>query len=540
VVDTAGDCVLTIFKTAAGAITAALAIQRELEANATAVPEHRRLRFRLGLHLGDVVQKDDGSVYGDGVNVAARLQSIAPAGGIVASESIRLAVRGKVAARFEDLGEHSLKNIPDSVRAHRVIAASRAGAAEHPSPAAAFGRDSERRPIATAVFRGLVTAALTTVVAGAAYFGIHLWRTPSLEPPGTASSALPLSILVLPFANQTGDESKAYIADALTTSIAADMSRIRGAFVVPSTTAFTYRGKGLTVQQIGKDAGVRFVLDGSVMTRGQDVRVTTQLLDAKTGAQLWHETIDGDLSNVFAIQDRVTALVGSSIGERMVIVSARDSEARKRSPKVADLMLRARALELQPQSIQNLREGERLYREAISLDPNNLDAAALLASALAMRAMWLDSTDPIRGRLITEARDLALKVKAIDPEVRGIDTPLQIYAIEHGDFDGARRSFEARLVKEPRSPAAYTTFAIFHRTMGEPEKAIPLLKQALAFPIYATVAWLMWVLGQQAGVGAMAGDSAKSFVKRRLRIPPGRPWLPFDQVDFVMSSLFSP
>jgi len=250
-----------------------------------------------------VVQKADGSIYGDGVNVAARLQSMAPAGGIVASESIRLAVQGKVAACFEDLGEHPLKNIAERVRAHRV---------------STVGTESASGP-----------------------------RVQVSRPDGIAG--LPerrLSILVLPFANHTGDDAKAYIADALTTSITTDLSRIRDVFVVPSATAFTYRSKALTIEQIGKDAAVRFVLEGSVLASGQNLRVTAQLVDTKTSAQLWNETFQGDLSNLFGLQDRVTTRIANSIGEHMVIVAARESETRKSAPQAADLMLRASALRL--------------------------------------------------------------------------------------------------------------------------------------------------------------------------------------------------
>jgi TolB-like protein/thioredoxin-like negative regulator of GroEL len=481
VVDTAGDSVLAIFKTAAGATAAALAIQHELETRADAVADDRRLRFRLGLHLGDVVQKADGSVYGDGVNVAARLQSAAPAGGIVASESIRLAVRGKLAACFEDLGDHTLKNIAEPVRAHRLVACGpgqdgqRPPAAATPSNMRWWQRPSERR---RALF--MSAALVASAMALAAYFGLNGRLT---SPDGATAASLPpapLSILVLPFANQTGEEKKAYIADAFTMSITADLSRIRDAFVVPATTAFTYRTKGLTVQQVAKDAGVRFVLGGSVLASGQDVRITAQLVDSKTDAQLWNETFRGELSNLFALQDQVTALVGNSIGERMVIVAARESETRKSPPQVVDLMLRARALNFRPASVENYRERERLYREALSQEPTNVNAMVYLASTLAIHSQWMDSSDPARDKQLTDARDLALRVKAIDPGLRGIELPLYLYAQEHNDFEGARRALEAALAKDPKDPSAYGNFALFYINMGEPERAVPLLKQALS------------------------------------------------------------
>ena len=436
VVDTAGDSVLAIFKTAAGATAAALSIQHELQTAADALPEDRRLLFRVGLHLGDVVQKADGSVYGDGVNVAARLQSMAPPAGIVASESIRLAVQGKVAACFEDLGEHPLKNIAEPVRAHRI------STAEAESDASGFRVQVSRQDV--------------------------------------NSRGRRLSILVFPFANQTGDDGKAYIADALTTSITTDLSRIRDVFVVPSATAFTYRSKALTIEQIGKDAAVRFVLEGSVLASGQNLRVTAQLVDTKTSAQLWNETFQGDLSNLFGLQDRVTTRIANSIGEHMVIVAARESETRKSAPQAADLMLRASALRLRPRSIENFSEMARLYREVLALEPNNLDAKVRLAATLSVPATWMDDSDPRKEKQLTEARDLALEVRALDPHIRGIEIPLAIYAMEHGDFEGMRRASEARLAKEPNDPAAYGNLAHTYRVMGEPARAIPLLMQALS------------------------------------------------------------
>ena len=480
VVDTAGDSVLAIFKTAAGATSAALAIQQELESRAGALPEDRQLRFRIGLHLGDMVQKADGSVYGDGVNVAARLQSLAPAGGIVASESIRLAVRGKLAASFQDLGEHSLKNIAEPVRAHRVAVAGPALAVEAAGGPAPSGEARRRRwPLGQRATVALAAVAAIAIALGA-FFGLNRSAGSAGEAANALAQPLPLSILVLPFANQTGDEKKAYIADALTTSITADLSRIRDAFVVPAATAFTYRSKGLTVREVGKDAAVRFVLDGSVMANGDELRVTAQLVDTKTGAPLWNQVFKGDLSNLFALQDQVTVLIGNSIGEHMVIAAARESETRKSTPQVADLMLRARALQQQAQSVENFRETERLYREALALEPNNVNAMARLASALAIHAIWLDVSDPLQDKQISDARDLALKVKAIDPGARGLEIPISIYAMQHNDFDGARRANEAALAKDPKNPSVYNNLALFHREMGEPARAIPLLKQALA------------------------------------------------------------
>ncbi len=211
-----------------------------------------------------------------------------------------------------------------------------------------------------------------------------------------------------------------------------------------------------------------------------------ELVDSKTGTQLWNEAFRGDLSNLFALQDQVTALVGNSIGERMVIVAARESETRTSAPQVVDLMLRARALNFRPYSIENFRERERLYREALSKEPSNVNAMADLAFVLAIHAEWMDGSAPARDKQLTEARDLALRVRAIDPGLRGIELPLYFYAQEHNDFDGARRALEAALAKDPKNPSAYGNFGLFYLDMGEPEHAIPLLKQALSCTPRAT------------------------------------------------------
>jgi TolB-like protein len=482
VVDTTGDSVLAIFQTAAGAASAALTIQRDLEAEAERVPEDRRLRFRLGLHLGDVVQKSDGTVYGDGVNIAARLQGAARPGGIVASESVRVAVRGKLAANFEDIGEQSFKNLGEPVRVHHLTAAmpGEPGTRTRPGPTTPWA--NLRSPAALPKLKRTAVAALVVVLLCglAAYFAVS--RPISVVPAiHNASMAVsPLSILVLPFANQTGDEKKAYVADALTTSITADLSRIRDASVVPIATAFTYRNKVLTVQQIGREAAVRFVLQGSVLASGNSLRITAQLADTKNGTQLWNETFDGDLANLFALQDQITALIGNSIGKHMVIVAARDSDMRKSTPEVGDLMMRARALQFQPQSLSNFVERESLYRKALAQEPDNLNAMARLASTLAIHAGWFDDSNPDKERQMREARDMALRVKAIDPEVRGLDIPIEIYAEQHNDFETARRAYEAEALKDPRNPVIKNNFGTFYRGMGEPELALPLFQQALA------------------------------------------------------------
>src|ERR1022692_3354923 len=291
-----------------------------------------------------------------------------------------------------------------------------------------------------------------------------------------------LSLMVLPFQNLTGDAGQAYIADGLTASQTADLSRIRDAFIVDAATVFTYKDKPATAQQVGNDLGVRFVLHGSVQRSGTKIRINAQLADATSNAQLWSESFEGDQSDLFALQDQVTARIGNSIGREMVIVAARESEARKSSPKVNDLILRARALNLRPLSLKNEQEQEDLYRQALALEPSNVSAMVGLAGSLVKQAALFgpQMEANIKEMKFVEGHDLASKAKELDPDNPSVYWPIGIYADAHGDFVGCRRAAETRLSLEPRNPAAYNGLALEFLFDGEPEKAIELLRQGIS------------------------------------------------------------
>ena len=240
VIDMAGDSVLAVFETATGAVSAALAIQGEVNTSASAAPEDRRMRFRIGVHLGEVIEKPDGTVYGDGVNIAARLEGLAEPGGLTISDSIHNAVRGKVMASFVDRGEQRVKNIPHPVRAFAVSAPG-----------------------------GGVTA--------------------PARPAGAAGLPLPdnPSIAVLPFANMSGDPEQEYFADGITEDIITDISQISGLLVIARNSSFTFKKQHVDVKEVARKLGVRHVLEGSVRKAGMKVRINVQLIDAETGGHVW-------------------------------------------------------------------------------------------------------------------------------------------------------------------------------------------------------------------------------------------------------------
>lgn len=307
---------------------------------------------------------------------------------------------------------------------------------------------------------------------------------------GTSSSAITapalvntgaLSIVVLPFANQTGDPQKSYIADGLTTSITSDLSRIRDAFVVSTTTAFAYKDKPVTAQQVGKEVGARFALQGSVLASDKKVRITAQLADTQTGAQLWSETFDGELTNLFALQDQVTAKIGNSIGREMVIVAARDSVKKTTTPEVADLLMRTRALAWKPLTLETFQQTEDLLRQVIARDPDNSTALARLASMLTSKATnFATALKPgEKTKMFEEANQLVTKVEAIDPNNPLIYAPLSMVRLDRNDLEGARRAAMRGLELNPKTPSAYNNVALIYLREANPQMAIEYLTKGI-------------------------------------------------------------
>ena len=327
---------------------------------------------------------------------------------------------------------------------------------------------------------------------GAVLSGLLGWytsyKTVAGGPVATTTAATPanaalLSILVLPFANQTGDPNKAYIADALTSSISADLNRIRDAFVVPTASAFAYKDKAMTVQQVGKDAAVRFVVQGGVVASGDTLRINVQLADTQSGKQLWNETFEGNATNIFELQDLVTTRIGNSIGTEMVIVAAQESEKRSRTPKVTDLLLRVRALETKPQSLANLMQSEAWLREALKNEPDNAQVLAMLASTLTSHATNFigEDSEAVFFAMVKEAQTLALRAQAIDDTLPGIYIALGVHAANVlNDRQAWRRINERWVALDPKNPNAYIRLSVTYVYAGEPQKGVELLNKALS------------------------------------------------------------
>jgi adenylate cyclase len=330
---------LVEFPSVIDAVRCADEVQREMVKRNVGTPPEKRIEFRVGINLGDVIVEGE-DIFGDGVNVAARLEALAEPGGICISRVVRDQIRDKLPYPFEDRGEQSVKNIARPVRLYAL----RPGAVADP-PAA-------RVPAATSISQPIV--------------------------------APRLSIVVLPFANLSNDPEQGYFADGITEDLTTDLSRITDMFVISRNTAFTYRNKAVDTKQIGRELGVRYVLEGSVRRSGNQVRVNAQLINAETDAHLWAERVDGAMGDLFALQNEITSRIAVALGSELVIAeAARPAE----HPDALDYIFRGRAAFSKPRTRDNYVEMISLFERALALDPNSVEAQSWLAIAFTARVL---------------------------------------------------------------------------------------------------------------------------------------------------------
>ncbi len=293
IVKTTGDGALVEFASVVDAVRCAVDVQQGMTERNTGVLADKRIEFRIGINLGDIIIDED-DIFGDGVNVAARLEALAEPGGICVSRVVRDQVRDKLDIAFDDMGEQQVKNIARPVRVFRVGPQAAGLQSPHPAPPPPAGEGSAR--------------------------SARVW---AIEGPPR------LSIVVLPFANLGGDPEQEYFADGITESLTTDLSRISGSFVIGRSTAFTYKGKGADLKQVGRDLNVRYALEGSVQRGGNRLRVNVQLIDTESGRHLWAERFDKPLADLFDMQDEIVAHLASQLGTQLAEAEARHAE---RSP----------------------------------------------------------------------------------------------------------------------------------------------------------------------------------------------------------------
>ena len=402
IVKTTGDGLLAEFGSTVDALRCAGDIQAQMPERNAAIAPDNRIAFRIGIHQGDIVVEDDGDIFGDGVNIAARLEALAEPSGICVSARVQEDAAGKLDLAFRDLGEEQLKNIARPVRAFAV------GAAMQPPK-----RALRRRGIAAFIVAGAIAAA---AIAAAGWWA---WpRLPAATALSRSSGPLPvagelksaprLSIVVLPFANLSGDPEQGYFADGITEDVTTDLSRVKNLLVIARNTAFTYKDKAVDVKQIGRELDVRYVIEGSVRRSADQVRVNAQLVDAETGAHLWAERFDHELGDLFALENEVTARIANTLGWELIGVEAgRPTE----QPEAFDYILRGRAAEAKGD--ESLAQAIGFYERALALDPRSVEARGRLANALVTRARLKNPADAAPD--LQRAEDLITLALAASP-----------------------------------------------------------------------------------------------------------------------------
>jgi TolB-like protein/class 3 adenylate cyclase len=353
IVKTMGDGLLLEFPSVVAAVECAVAIQKLMAERNADVPEAKRIVYRIGVNLGDVLVEGE-DILGDGVNIAARLEGICQPGGVLISSTAHDHVRGKIDADFVDLGEKALKNIARQVRVYALRAGSEGVA-----------------PVASAA--------------------------PNHRGPPR------LSMVVLPFANMGGGAEQEHFVDGVTESLTTDLSRIRGAVVIGRNTAFTYKGKAVDLKQIGRELNVRYVLEGSVQRGGNRMRVNVQLIDAETGNHLWAERFDKPLADLFEMQDEIVARLAGALNAELVAAEARRAE-QALSPDSMDLYFQGQAWFNKGLTPDNVAQARSFFDRALSADPDNVDALIESARADALSGVLLFVTDSAAALAAAEAK----------------------------------------------------------------------------------------------------------------------------------------
>jgi TolB-like protein len=429
VVDMAGDSVLAVFETAVGAVTAAAEIQRALLGHGAGASPEGHLPFRIGIHLGDVIEKPDGTVYGDGINVAARLQGLAPAGGVAVSEVVHGAVRDRVPMAFRDEGEHEVKNIA--------------------------------RPIRVFV---LVDAPATSAPAG---------PLAAPEPPAVRRP----SIAVLPFDNMSGDPDQTHFADGIAEDIITALSRNRWLSVVARNSTFALRGRSADVRRVARELGATYVVEGSVRRAGDRVRITAQLIEGASGAHLWAERYDREVADMLAVQDEVAATIVARIEPELGAVERQRAESKPTASLDAWDSYHLGLSHMYRFDRGGNREAQRLFRRAIEHDPRFAAAHARLAYCMVLEMVYFDATPSPAA--LDEALRIARAAVALDDRDAFAHLAVARVHLARREYAEALARCETALALNPTLAQAHSALGDALSFAGRVRDAIPQFEESI-------------------------------------------------------------
>lgn len=481
-----GDGALMEFASVVDAVSFAAEVQMAMRERNADVPEQRRFVLRMGINIGDIIVEGD-DIYGDGVNVAARLEGLCEPGGVAVSRNVFNQVKGKLDLTFEHLGEREVKNIAEPVTVYRVALDDKAAALVTPVVHAATMPGRGRRP---AIAAGFVLGLL-------AIAGLVWWQpwVPDVEPASVERMAFALpdkpSIAVLPFNNMSDDPSQEYFADGMTEDLITDLSKISGLFVIARNSSFSYKGQQVKVRQVAEDLGVRYVLEGSVRRIGDQVRINTQLIDATTGGHVWAERYDRQLDNIFAVQDAIIERIVQALELHLTDTEQeeRDKGPRTTSLEAYDMVLRARKL-MTRFDHEAANEARDLLQRAIEIDAAYAEAHSLLGFYYFDEwRVWGSKRD----QNLSHALELATTAAELSPLDPAPHVLLALVYQWRREFDAANAEADTAIALEPRDAITLSNLGSMLVYAGRGEDAAAAIEQAIRLDPFHPPNYLEWL-----------------------------------------------
>ena len=487
VLDSPGDNLLAEFVSVVDAVQCAVAVQKEIKARNDELSENRRMQFRIGINLGDVIQEKE-RIYGDGVNIAARLEGLSEPGGICISKTAFDHIESKLPYGYEFLGDQTVKNITKPVAAYRVLMEPRVTVAGEPEK-------NKRLPMKQMpIFIGIAVVVVLAIAVG-------IWqlysRRPTIEPASVEKMAFPLpekpSIAVLPFNNLSDDPAQDYIAFGITENIISALSNISDMFVIASDSTSTYKGKPVKIQRISEELGVRYVLEGSAQKSGNRVRVTAQLIDATTGHYLWSEKYDRELQDLFDLQDEITHKIIVELQVRLTEgEQARVSQKSTTNLEAWSYANRGLTIWMHISKENNAKAME-LFEKAVELDPNYVWAWVRLAWTHSMAAEPGWSQNPSEHfKMLLEISKKVLAMDESDSDVHALSGLAYLW---QGEFEKAIIEGEKALVFGPTNAQAHVLLSCSMNAVGRFDDVIRLVKKAMRLHPYYPAYYLQWLGG---------------------------------------------
>jgi adenylate cyclase len=504
VVKRTGDGLLVEFRSVVDAVRCAVEIQNGMNERNAGVAPDRRIEFRCGIHVGDVVEESDGDLMGDGVNIAARLEGIAKPGSIALSEDAYRQVKSRLDLAVSDLGNKDLKNIAEPVRVYSLDV----GKPAQPKPPAG---KSAARSFVWPLAAGCAVIVLALAAGGAWYFLQKDRGHATGEMMQMPMSAARLSVVVLPFTNLSGDPAQEYFAEGVTENLTTALSRIRGSFVIARSTAAALKGKAIDASVLGKMLGVRYVLEGSVQRSGQNVRVNARLIGSEQGEQLWADSFDAPVADLFKLEDDIVAHLSRALQIELVQAEGRRSVAEmRRNPDATDLAMQGWSIMYRTPAMQSDQDARRLFERAAVIDPKSPDAIAGLAY-VDMRDHingWVEPGVDTRKRALEEAEQTI----ALDPNYAiayYVKANLLAYAMKPNDQQRGAEALDAAetaLRLNPSLAFAHYVVGTINTNLGHYDQAIEHIKQAIRLSPrdYLLGPWLMHLGRAHFGLGQYA------------------------------------